>query len=167
MYYPWNYIWCSSVGLHIAFRCFCMVHCFLVIPYTGKLAASLSPMAALRTEEIKSAKIFKKSSRINPNGLAKNTFSVTVKGILYAAIPCVERSPCIWCSLFGSFGYWYKEKAVRQPWYENSSIYLELKSSTAAENATLELMKDSPLRRNWKRRLKNISCVTEIYPSKN
>ena len=34
----------------------------------AKLAASLSPMAALRTEEIKSAKIFKKSSRINPNG---------------------------------------------------------------------------------------------------
>lgn len=94
----------------------------------------------------------------------KNTFSVTVKGILYAAIPCVERSPCI-CSLSVVSAIDIKE-LVRQPYYENSSIYLKL-NSTAAENATLELMKDSPFTEELKAQIENISGVTEIYPSKN
>lgn len=56
------------------------------------------------------------------------------------------------------------KELVRQPYYENSSIYLKL-NSTAAENATLELMKDSPFTEELKAQIENIS-VTEIYPSK-
>ena len=57
------------------------------------------------------------------------------------------------------------KELVRQPYYENSSIYLKL-NSTAAENATLELMKDSPFTEELKAQIENISGVTEIYPSK-
>ena len=55
------------------------------------------------------------------------------------------------------------KELVRQPYYENSSLYLKL-NSTAAENATLELMKDSPFTEELKAQIENISGVTEIYP---
>ena len=130
----------------------------------AKLAASLSPMAALRTEEIKSAKIFKKSSRINPNGLAKKYFFSNRKKAFYTLLSLVLSGVLVFV-VFSVVSAIDIKELVRQPYYENSSIYLKL-NSTAAENATLELMKDSPFTEELKAQIENISGVTEIYPSK-
>ena len=81
----------------------------------AKLAASLSPMAALRTEEIKSAKIFKKSSRINPNGLAKKYFFSNRKKAFYTLLSLVLSGVLVFV-VFSVVSAIDIKELVRQPY---------------------------------------------------
>lgn len=130
----------------------------------ANMAASLSPMAALRTAEIKSPKIFKKISRISPNSLAKKYFFSNRKKAFYTLLSLVLSGVLVFVVFSVVSAIDIKELA-RQPYYENSSIYLKL-NSTSAENSTLELMKDSPFTEKLKAQIESIPGVTEVYPSK-
>lgn len=121
-------------------------------------------MAALRTEEIKSAKIFKKAV-VSILMVWQKYFFSNRKKAFYTLLSLVLSGVLVFV-VFSVVSAIDIKELVRQPYYENSSIYLKL-NSTAAENATLELMKDSPFTEELKAQIENISGVTEIYPSKN
>lgn len=57
------------------------------------------------------------------------------------------------------------EGLVRQSYYENSSVYLML-NSTAEENSTANLMKNSPFTEELREEIEAIPGVSGIYPSK-
>lgn len=130
----------------------------------AKQAASLSPMAALRIEERKSSRNSRKSTRITPSGLAKTYFSSNRKKASYTLLSLV-LSGVLMFGVFSVMSAIDIKELVQQSYYENSSVYLLL-NSTASENSTSDLMKNSPFTQELKAHIENIPGVTEIYPSK-
>ena len=130
----------------------------------AKQAASLSPMAALRIEERKSSRNFRKSTHITPSSLAKKYFSSNRKKASYTLLSLV-LSGVLMFVVFSVISAIDIKELVQQSYYENSSVYLML-NSTATENSTSDLMKNSPFTHELKAQIENIPGVTEIYPSK-
>lgn len=130
----------------------------------AKQAASLSPMAALRIEERKSSRNSRKSTRITPSGLAKTYFSSNRKKASYTLLSLV-LSGVLMFGVFSVMSAIDIKELVQQSYYEDSSVYLLL-NSTASENSTSDLMKNSPFTQELKAHIENIPGVTEIYPSK-
>lgn len=130
----------------------------------AKQAASLSPMAALRIEERNSSRNSRKSTRITPSGLAKTYFSSNRKKASYTLLSLV-LSGVLMFGVFSVMSAIDIKELVQQSYYEDSSVYLLL-NSTASENSTSDLMKNSPFTQELKAHIENIPGVTEIYPSK-
>ncbi|WP_122642115.1 ABC transporter permease [Luxibacter massiliensis] len=130
----------------------------------AKQAASLSPMAALRIEERKSSRNSRKSTRITPSGLAKTYFSSNRKKASYTLLSLV-LSGVLMFGVFSVMSAIDIKELVQQSYYEDSSVYLLL-NSTASENSTSDLMKNSPFTQELKAHIENIPGVIEIYPSK-
>ena len=130
----------------------------------AKQAASLSPMAALRIEERNSSRNSRKSTGITPSGLAKTYFSSNRKKASYTLLSLV-LSGVLMFGVFSVMSAIDIKELVQQSYYEDSSVYLLL-NSTASENSTSDLMKNSPFTQELKAHIENIPGVTEIYPSK-
>jgi len=130
----------------------------------AKLAASLSPIAALKIEGNYASKNTKKSIRITPRNLAIKYFFSNRKKAAYTMLSLV-LSGILMFVVFSVLSSINIEDFVRQPYYENSSIYLML-NSTDDENSTYALMKHTPFTDELKTQIENIPGVTEIHSSK-
>lgn len=129
----------------------------------AKIAASFSPMAALRVED-SSSKGSRRSTRITPNAIAKKYFFSNRKKAFYTLLSLI-LSGVLMFTIFSVTSAIDIEGLVRQSYYENSSIYLKL-NSTAEENSTSNLMKNSPFTEELREEIETIPGVTGIYPSK-
>lgn len=130
----------------------------------AKLAASVSPMAALKTEGSYLFRASKNCIRITPRNLAKKYFFSNRKKAAYTLLSLI-LSGVLMFVVFSVVSAIDVEKLVRQSYYENSSIYLML-NSTADENSTYGLMENSPFTEGLKTTIENIPGVTAIHSSK-
>ena len=129
----------------------------------AKIAASFSPMAALWVED-SSIKSSRRSTRITPNAIAQKYFFSNRKKAFYTLLSLI-LSGVLMFTVFSVTSAIDIEGLVRQSYYENSSIYLKL-HSTAEENSTSNLMKNSPFTEELREEIEAIPGVTGIYPSK-
>lgn len=179
----WKYILC---GLILGFLCnlvlplkFYLAQSILCMVLSGvfvwfivfwsfqtpaKLAALVSPISALKTEDSHLTRVSKKSIHITPRNLAKMYFFSNRKKATYTMISLI-LSGMLMFMVFSVISAIDIEKLVRQSYYENSSIYLML-NTTAEENATYELMKKSPFIEELNTTIENIPGVTAIHSSK-
>lgn len=137
---------------------------FLSFRTPAKLAASLPPIAALKSEDGNISKISKRSIHITTRNLATKYFCSNSKKSAYTLLSLVLSGGLMFI-VFSVISAINIEKLVRQSYYENSSIYLML-NSTADENSTYALMKNTPFTGDLKTQIENISGVTEIHASK-
>ena len=120
------------------------------------------PMAALQVEQT-TGKGFRRSKHITPNAIAQKYFFSNRKKAFYITIPHIKwRAYVMVLSVTSAIDI---EGLVRQSYYENSSVYLML-NSTAEENSTANLMKNSPFTEELASEIEAIPGVTGIYPSK-
>ena len=130
----------------------------------AKLAASSSPMAALRIDEVQTSRGSRKGTRITPHSLAKKYLSSNHKKAAYTLLSLVSSGVLMFV-VFSIISSIDVKGLVRQSYYENSSVYLIL-HSTADENSTYNLMKNSPFTEELKNQIDNIPGVIKVYPSK-
>lgn len=128
-----------------------------------KIAASFSPMAALRVEQT-TGKGSRRSKHITPNAIAQKYFFSNRKKAFYTLLSLI-LSGVLMFTVFSVTSAIDIEGLVRQSYYENSSVYLML-NSTAEKNSTANLMKNSPFTEELREEIEAIPGVTGIYPSK-
>ncbi|MCI6705394.1 FtsX-like permease family protein [Eisenbergiella porci] len=129
----------------------------------AKIAASFSPMAALRVEHSTSIGS-RRSKHITPNAIAQKYFFSNRKKAFYTLLSLI-LSGVLMFTVFSVTSAIDIEGLVRQSYYENSSVYLML-NSTAEENSTANLMKNSPFTEELREEIEAIPGVSGIYPSK-
>ena len=125
-----------------------------------KMAASVSPMDAVKQINVIPVKPYRKNARITPDSLGKryflsdrkkafNTFfSLILSGVLMFIVFTVMNAVNV-------------EELARQPYQENSDLYIQLNSSPG--HSSYDLMKDSPFTSELHQEINSIPGVESIY----
>lgn len=146
-------------GAFVWFIVFCSFHA------PAKQAASVSPIAALKKEQT-----YRYSGRrstdghITPQSMGRNYFRSDYKKAGYTLLSLI-LSGILMFTVFSVFSSIDIEMFVRQSYYADSALYLKL-ASTASEDSTYNLMRDSPFTESLRAEIEKTPGVTGIYSSK-
>lgn len=132
----------------------------------AKQAACVSPMAALKQNQKYNVNSKQKSkgTRVTPYSMGKKYFQSDYKKAIYTLLSLI-LSGVLMFVVFSVSSAINIEKLARDSYYMNSDLYLML-NSTADENSTYNLMKNSPFTESLRVAITKIYGVTNIYPSK-
>lgn len=125
-----------------------------------KMAASVSPMDAVKQINAIPVQPYRKIDRITPNSLGKRYFLSNRKKAFNTLFSLILSGVL----MFIVFTVMYAvnaEELARQPYKENSDLYIQLNSGL--EHPTYDLMKNSPFTSMLHQEISSISGVESIY----
>lgn len=138
-----------------------VVYCSFRTPV--KIAASVSPMDAVRQVNEIPVNRSKMNGRITPGGLGKRYFLSHHKKAFYT-LTSLTLSGVLMFIVFTLMSAINIEKIARQPYRENSDLYIQLNSDP--KHLTYDLMKNSPFTSELHQKISSIPGVENIYTLK-
>ncbi len=164
MLLPLQLYWIPSIICTLLAGAFVWFLVFLSFRVPAEMAASLSPLAAFRSDNGPLTKRTRRNTRITPHSLAKLYLSSNRRKAGYTLLS-LTLSGALMLTVLSILSAVDIETFVRQSYDENSSVSLIL-NSTADENSTYDLMRHTPFTESLREEILSIPGVTTIYPSK-
>lgn len=162
---PLRFYWLPGILCAVFSGAFVWFIVFCSFRTPARQAASVPPAAALKREQV-----YRCSGRrsagghITPQSMGRNYFRSDRKKAGYTLFSLI-LSGVLMFTVFSVFSSIDIEMLVRRSYYADSDLYLKL-ASTASEDSTYNLMRDSPFTESLRAEIEKIPGVTGIYSSK-
>lgn len=171
---PLEFFWVQSASMAVAAAAFTWFVVYLSFRAPAKQAARVSPMDGLRqTETFGSGKIRRKdrlasrsiahhSAHLSPSAIGRRWLSSDQKKTVLTLASLIFSGALLFI-LFTVMAAIDTDSLARQPYYEDSSLYIKI-NSTADEDSTYRIMRTAPFSDALREELLAIPGVERIVP---
>lgn len=171
---PLEFFWVQSASMAVAAAAFTWFVVYLSFRAPAKQAARVSPMDGLRqTETFGSGKIRRKdrlasrsiahhSAHLSPGAIGRRWLSSDQKKTVLTLASLIFSGALLFV-LFTVMAAIDIDTLARQPYYEDSSLYIKI-NSTADEDSTYQIMRTAPFGETLREEILAIPGVERIVP---
>lgn len=174
---PVDFFWLQSALLAVAAAVFIWFACYLSFRAPAQQAARVSPMDGLRqTETFGSGKIRRKgrlvrstsrpiahhSAHLSPSAIGRRWLSSDQKKTVLTLASLIFSGALLFV-LFTVMAAINIDTLARQPYYEDSSLYIKI-NSTADEDSTYQIMRTAPFGETLREEILTIPGAERIVP---